>query len=71
MSRTDDLVFGWGRWKCLGQNVALMELNKLVAEFSKRFEWSLCDPAKAFEVDFNVAAFVQTGMWMRVTAREM
>jgi len=29
-----DLVFGYGRWQCLGRNVALMELNKVFVEVS-------------------------------------
>ena len=70
MCRTDDLVFGWGRWKCLGQSVALMELNKVVVQFARRFEWTLCDPTKAFDVNLDLAAFIQTGMWMRVTRRD-
>lgn len=27
-----ELVFGYGRWQCLGRNVALMELNKVFVE---------------------------------------
>lgn len=32
MDSTLELVFGYGKWKCLGSNVALMELNKLFVE---------------------------------------
>lgn len=31
---TLDLIFGGGRWKCLGRNVAEMELNKVFVEVS-------------------------------------
>lgn len=27
-----ELVFGHGKWKCLGRDVAAMELNKVVPE---------------------------------------
>lgn len=34
MESTLELVFGYGRWQCLGRNVALMELNKVFVEVS-------------------------------------
>ena len=36
MESTWELVFGHGRWQCLGKNVALMELNKVFVEVSRR-----------------------------------
>lgn len=40
MEDTVDLVFGYGRWQCLGRNVALMELNKVFVEVRRRPETS-------------------------------
>lgn len=34
MGQCTDLVFGHGRWGCLGKQVALMELNKVIVEVS-------------------------------------
>ncbi|KAK6223056.1 cytochrome P450 [Colletotrichum tabaci] len=36
MESTLELVFGHGRWHCLGRNVALMELNKVFVEVGHR-----------------------------------
>lgn len=32
MERNNDMVFGSGRYQCLGKNVALIELNKAIFE---------------------------------------
>lgn len=32
MTRVNDLIFGYGRWKCLGQTVALIEISKTIFE---------------------------------------
>lgn len=35
MQQCTDLVFGYGRWGCLGKQLALVELNKITVEVSK------------------------------------
>ena len=32
MERSVELIFGYGRFKCLGRSVALVELNKIFVE---------------------------------------
>jgi cytochrome P450 len=32
MTRTNDLIFGHGRWQCLGKSVAMFELGKVIFE---------------------------------------
>lgn len=39
-----DLVFGHGRWLCLGKNVAYTELNKIIFEVSWRWFMSRGPP---------------------------
>ena len=37
MMRVNDLIFGYGRWKCLGQTVALIEISKTIFEVCDEF----------------------------------
>ncbi|KAL2016204.1 hypothetical protein VTK56DRAFT_4061 [Thermocarpiscus australiensis] len=44
MRRVAELVFGYGRWGCAGKIIALMELNKLLVELLRRFDFQLVYP---------------------------
>jgi cytochrome P450 len=70
MKRSLELLFGYGRFKCLGQNVAMMELPKVLFELMRRFEWSLEDPLRPLERNRCYGLFLQKGMWVRVRKRE-
>jgi cytochrome P450 len=34
MTKTNDLIFGHGKWQCLGKPVAMLEINKVIFEVS-------------------------------------
>ncbi|KAF2088620.1 cytochrome P450 [Saccharata proteae CBS 121410] len=71
MWRVAELVFGYGRWGCLGKSVALMELNKVFVELLRRFDFALIDatdPMKTWR-SVNHNLFLQDNMWVRVTER--
>ena len=60
MRRTVELVFGTGRWMCAGKQVALMELNKIFWEVSRRITAAaLCEEMIAI---FGSPA--AKGVWM-------
>ncbi|KAF4637192.1 hypothetical protein G7Y89_g902 [Cudoniella acicularis] len=44
MERTAALAFGYGRYQCLGKNIAQLELNKVFFELLRNFEFTLIDP---------------------------
>ncbi|KXH59500.1 hypothetical protein CNYM01_14279 [Colletotrichum nymphaeae SA-01] len=64
MEATLELVFGHGKWKCLGRNVAMMELQKLFVELLRRFDLVLCDPTRPWK-SLNYGIFLQSQYWMR------
>ncbi|KAK5652901.1 hypothetical protein OQA88_9378 [Cercophora sp. LCS_1] len=63
---TVDGAFGYGRWRCLGRNIALMELNKIIPEIIRTFDFSIVYPTKPFK-NYNAGIQIQWDMWMRAT----
>jgi hypothetical protein len=63
-----ELMFGWGRWQCLGRNAALMELNKVFVELLRNFELEVVNPTEPWK-SFCGGIFTQRDMWLRATKR--
>jgi cytochrome P450 len=68
MERNNELIFGYGRFQCLGKNVAFIELNKIFVELLRTYDWSIVDSQKPWK-SFCAGIFLQRDMWVRVTAR--
>jgi cytochrome P450 len=71
MKRTHEMSFGHGLYRCLGEQIAKLELNKSIFELVRRFEFTMESPSKPFEREHSYGLFLQTGMWVRVVEREM
>lgn len=67
--RTTELVFGSGRFGCLGRNIAWMELGKVLFELLRRFDWQIVDPVRPVKTHKSHSLWVQRGMDMVVTER--
>ncbi|KAH6640368.1 cytochrome P450 [Chaetomium tenue] len=68
MVQTTELVFGYGRWGCLGKPVAFLELNKVYVELLRRFDFEILYPNRPWhEKNYNM--FFHSELWMRVTDR--
>ncbi|KEF58475.1 uncharacterized protein A1O9_06401 [Exophiala aquamarina CBS 119918] len=62
------LAFGAGKRSCLGKNIAMLELHKVVAALFLKFDVELDDPAREWVVS-NAWALNQTGLLVRLKVR--
>ncbi|OJJ60268.1 hypothetical protein ASPSYDRAFT_57695 [Aspergillus sydowii CBS 593.65] len=70
MNRTMDLVFGSGRYACLGKQVALIEVSKAVAEIFLRYDIVLIDPSRPWQSVNRNGLFLQSDLMVRISERE-
>jgi cytochrome P450 len=70
MTKTNDMVFGYGRWVCLGRNIALIEIHKAVFELFRAFDFALSDPAVPWKTFNSLGLWEIRDMWVDVTVRE-
>lgn len=69
MTKTNDMIFGYGRWVCLGKNVALIEVRKCVFELLRHFDLALSNPAEPWKARNNLGLWEIRDMWVDVTLR--
>ncbi|KAF1947964.1 pisatin demethylase [Clathrospora elynae] len=70
MTKTNDLIFGYGRWVCLGRNVAMIEIHKCIFELFRHFDLTLTNPLEPWKA-FNVYGLWEIkDMWVDVAVRE-
>ncbi|KAI0102733.1 cytochrome P450 [Nemania sp. FL0031] len=68
MSQVVDQVFGWGRWQCLGKQIALLELNKAIVELLRHFDFEVVNHERPWTI-LDVAVWAVSDFWVRVTER--
>lgn len=64
-----DLCFGHGRWGCLGRPIATVELNKMIPELVRRFDFAVVDPVSPIKNRFY-GPLQQSKFWVRISRRE-
>ncbi|ETI27561.1 hypothetical protein G647_00010 [Cladophialophora carrionii CBS 160.54] len=62
------LAFGAGKRSCLGKNIAMLELHKLVPALFLKFRIELAEPSREWEVS-NAWVLNQTGLNVRLALR--
>lgn len=70
MEKEHELVFSYGRFKCLGERIARIELLKILFELMRRFDFALIDPMKPLQKEDNCGLWIQRGMMMRIEEKE-
>ncbi|KAF3001327.1 hypothetical protein E8E13_005655 [Curvularia kusanoi] len=70
MRRTTEMVFGWGKYQCLGKGIAWLEIGKVVFELMRHFDWALVDPDKPWRSNSYNGLWIQDQMGVLVYARQ-
>lgn len=70
MDQTIGLIFGYGRYGCLGKYISELELYKSLAEIFLRYDIALVDPNKRWDSYNRNGFFFQSNMWVRISERE-
>ncbi|RVX72887.1 hypothetical protein B0A52_03240 [Exophiala mesophila] len=69
MENTVELVFGQGRWGCLGKPISLLELNKVFVELLRRFDFTVINPSHPMD-SFKYGVSMQSNLLMRISQRD-
>ncbi|KAJ5806313.1 uncharacterized protein N7503_003915 [Penicillium pulvis] len=69
MTRTNDLIFGYGKFQCLGKPVAQIEIGKTVFELLRNFDIALINPMHPWDVRNSLGLFSISNMWVQVMER--
>jgi len=69
MYKTNDMIFGYGRWVCVGRVVALIEIHKTIFELFRHFDFALTNPYKPWTISNTMGLFTIGDMWVDVTER--
>ncbi|KAK6216228.1 hypothetical protein LQW54_003802 [Pestalotiopsis sp. IQ-011] len=69
MRRTNDLMFGHGKYTCLGKPVAMIEIHKAVFELARNFDMGLVSPDKAWKATSLMGLWVISDMYVHASRR--
>lgn len=68
MEKSVGLVWGFGKYSCLGKNISWLEMDKVFFELLTRFDFTLVDPTRPWKSE-NVGLWMQSEMFVKVTER--
>jgi cytochrome P450 len=71
LHRASYYPFGYGQRTCIGNHLATMEMQLVVAMLAQKFELTCSPSAPPVEPEFSTALRPRGGLWMRVRRRHM
>jgi cytochrome P450 len=61
-------TFGYGSRTCIGKNIALVELNKFVAQFARQYDAEIVNKKQPWKL-YTIWFCIQQEMWVRLKPR--
>ncbi|KAL2879023.1 hypothetical protein SGCOL_005722 [Colletotrichum sp. CLE4] len=69
MHRVHELIFGYGKYQCLGRPIAMMEIGKTIFELMRNFDWCLAKPDTPWKEANHAGVFTHNDMWVLASER--
>ncbi|KAM4060429.1 cytochrome p450 [Hirsutella rhossiliensis] len=69
MNRTNELIFNYGKFQCLGRAIAQTEIGKTVFELLRNFDITLNNPARPWKVVNMVGMLAISDLWVQIIER--
>ncbi|KAK1446883.1 cytochrome P450 [Colletotrichum cuscutae] len=69
MHRVHELIFGYGKYQCLGRPIAMMEIGKTIFELMRNFDWCLARPDTPWKEANHAGVFTHNDMWVLASER--
>ncbi|KAI0482548.1 pisatin demethylase [Xylariaceae sp. FL0804] len=70
MADTLEVVFGYGKYKCMGRGIALMELSKVLPELLRRYDFTIIDPVAPIKKLHSAAFWIMADFWVTISPKE-
>ncbi|KAJ8126490.1 hypothetical protein O1611_g7149 [Lasiodiplodia mahajangana] len=69
MNHSFNIGFGHGRWLCLGKTIALRQLDIVIFELFRNFDWAIVNPERPWKAANRIGLRVTHDMWVQVEER--
>ncbi|KAI1493905.1 cytochrome P450 [Biscogniauxia mediterranea] len=69
MTECLEVLFGYGKYKCLGRGIAIMELNKVLPELLMHCHFTIIDPTGPVKMMHSAAFWLMKDFWVTISPR--